>query len=342
MNINEASNMSTTDKMQAWARGQRKENIGAAGDTKLNDFAAECLRLARREPQYERVYLEHVKDIAQVFSNRGQASQANYWRQEVYQYSNSSININAFFALAHKSFKETFDFLKANLSDLVNQEAGLDLRVTQPVKTSNALPDNKAVAAMYIRLQAIYSSPENYRTVFNNFYQNLKDDPQSGSAINTVLNVWGHKYTAEEFGTKTFYLFYNQIHFLMAHQMILDAANKGSKTTATHTFYDIVVPTEVGPGYNSYVMIDFDKDKIPGYADTNLQPSTAVRINLPFGREIMEMSEDDLREVKAKASIQYDASYDVRTVKQVDNNYKGLDLEEFLDFVMDQLQKSIS
>lgn len=342
MNINEASNMSTTDKMQAWARGQRKENIGAAGDTKLNDFAAECLRLARREPQYERVYLQHVNDIAQVFSNRGQTSQANYWRQEVYQYSNASININAFFTLAHKSFKETFDFLKANLVDLVNQEAGLDLRVTRSIRTSNALPDNKAVAAMYARLQDIYNSPENYKTVFNNFYQSLKTDRQSGSAIDTVLNVWGGEYTAEQFGTKTFYLFYNQIHFLMAHQMILDAANKGSKTTPTGTFYDIVIPTEVGYNYNSYVMIDFDKDKIPGYADTSHQPCTAVRINLSLTKELMNMSDDDLREVKAKASIQYDASYNVRTVKQVDNNYKGLDLEEFLDFVMEQLQKSIS
>ena len=224
----------------------------------------------------------------------------------------------------------------------MNQEAGLDLRVSHPIKTSNALPENKAVAAMYIRLQEIYGSPENYRTVFNNFYQYLKDDPQSGSAINTVLNIWSHKYTAEEFGTKTFYLFYNQIHFLMAHQMILDAANKGSKTNPTGTFYDIIIPTEVGFNYNSYVMIDFDKDKIPGYADTSHQPCTAVRINLSLIKELMEMSDDDLREVKAKASIQYDASYNVRTVKQVDNNYKGLDLEEFLDFVMEQLQKSIS
>ena len=271
MNINEASNMSTTDKMQAWARGQRKENINAAGDTKLNDFAAECLRLARREPMYERTYLQHVNDIAQVFSNRGQTAQANYWRQEVYQYSNASININAFFALAHKSFQETFDFLKANLVDLVNQEAGLDLRVSHPINTSTSLPENKAVAAMYVRLQAIYKSPENYKTVFNNFYQYLKNDSNSGSAINTVLNIWGHKFTAEEFGTKTFYLFYNQIHFLMAHQMILDAANKGSKTTATHSVYDIIIPTETGPNYSSYVMIDFDKDKIPSRLKSHLR-----------------------------------------------------------------------
>ena len=244
--------------------------------------------------------------------------------------------------LAHKSFQETFDFLKANLTDLVHQEAGLDLRVSRPINTSTSLPENKAVAAMFARLQDIYQSPEHYKTVFNNYYQYLKDDPSSGSAINTVLNIWGHKFTAEEFGTKTFYLFYNQIHFLMAHQMILDAANKGSKTTATHSVYDIIIPTETGPNYSSYVMIDFDKDKIPGYADTSHQPCTAVRISLNFSKEIMEMSEDDLREVKAKASIQYDASYNVRTVKQVDVGYKGFDLEEFLDFVMEQLQKSIS
>ena len=49
MNLNEASTMSTEDKMRAWAQGTRKENIKACGDNKLSDFANTLCNLAINE-----------------------------------------------------------------------------------------------------------------------------------------------------------------------------------------------------------------------------------------------------------------------------------------------------
>ena len=37
--LDEAANLSTEEKMTLWANGQRRENIRAAGDAKLDNFA---------------------------------------------------------------------------------------------------------------------------------------------------------------------------------------------------------------------------------------------------------------------------------------------------------------
>ena len=40
--LDEASNLSMEEKMTLWANGQRRENIRAAGDAKLDNFAGGC------------------------------------------------------------------------------------------------------------------------------------------------------------------------------------------------------------------------------------------------------------------------------------------------------------
>ena len=56
--LDEASNLSTREKMELWANGQRRENIGAAGEPKLDDFARVSIYLA--EHTNDDIYLKNI------------------------------------------------------------------------------------------------------------------------------------------------------------------------------------------------------------------------------------------------------------------------------------------
>ena len=79
MNLNEASTMSTEDKMRAWAQGTRKENIKACGDAKLNDFMRTLSSLALDEAHKNNASLakaltSKLLDIANEHHARGNTS----------------------------------------------------------------------------------------------------------------------------------------------------------------------------------------------------------------------------------------------------------------------------
>lgn len=74
--LNEASNMSTEDKMYAWANGTRREAIRLAKDSKLVDFAQTLARLAVNEAsnnnsRLARALTGKIMDISEEFDYRG-------------------------------------------------------------------------------------------------------------------------------------------------------------------------------------------------------------------------------------------------------------------------------
>ena len=76
MKLNEASNMSTEDKMRAWAQGTRKENIRACGENKLSDFVNTLCNLAideanKNNASLARALAGKLLDIADEHHVRG-------------------------------------------------------------------------------------------------------------------------------------------------------------------------------------------------------------------------------------------------------------------------------
>jgi len=79
--LNEASNMSTEDKMYAWANGTRREAIRLARESKLVDFAQTLARLAIHEAdnnnrRLAQALTSKIMDISDEFDYRGNHSAA--------------------------------------------------------------------------------------------------------------------------------------------------------------------------------------------------------------------------------------------------------------------------
>ena len=108
MKLNEASNMSTEDKMYAWAKGTRKEAIKLAGDSKLQDFAMTLSRLAVQEANKNNSSLaqaltDKMKEIADEFTRRG------------YQATATTLNT------AHATLQNRVDLILQNKNKINNE-----------------------------------------------------------------------------------------------------------------------------------------------------------------------------------------------------------------------------
>lgn len=72
--LDEASNLSTEEKMTLWANGQRKENIRAAGEPKLDNFARTSIYMAEHtndDAFAKRLLNNNVKALCSELRSRG-------------------------------------------------------------------------------------------------------------------------------------------------------------------------------------------------------------------------------------------------------------------------------
>ena len=83
--LNEASNLTPIEKMRQWAQGNRKENIGACGDAKLEAYGDLCVALAEGEPQLAGSYLSNARQITYELDRRGLTTTAQVLRGKIRQ-----------------------------------------------------------------------------------------------------------------------------------------------------------------------------------------------------------------------------------------------------------------
>ena len=132
--LDEASNLSTEDKMTLWANGLRRENIRAASDAKLDNFAGASIYLAERTKDLDfarRLLNNNIQALCSEFRARGLTSSAQKYEAD---YTRVMKKINgylqdidafaktAFDVIADKCKKETEDInaLNAYLANLLN------------------------------------------------------------------------------------------------------------------------------------------------------------------------------------------------------------------------------
>ena len=87
----EASNLTTQEKMELWANGQRRENIGAAGEPKLDNFARVSIYMAEHTKDTalaQRLLNNNVRALCNEFRKRGLISAAQKYEAEYTRVSN--------------------------------------------------------------------------------------------------------------------------------------------------------------------------------------------------------------------------------------------------------------
>lgn len=331
------ADLTTEDKMRAWARGG-KENYKAAGPNKLNDFAETSLRLARQDIAYAKEHIKHVMDICSVLDQKGYSNDANYYRQRVYTYMNQSVDLDKFYADAHAAFTDAYKVYKANIVNLVTQERQLNLNLDdgrRPVSKGELV-----VEKFYNYIETVANDASEYRQLYNNFYSNIK-----AANGQNVLTIWSKPFTAEEFGARTFYLMYNQIHFALAQQLIIDGANSGTKTHASGAYFQIPHPdnTSNPTAFTSWVGVAFRKDQIPEFSHLAIDPIVKITASSMINQDFTTVSDRDAREVLMKAKIYVEWEYTIRGAKpKLANKFIDLTLEDYLDFVLQTIESGIN
>ena len=94
----EASNLTTQEKMELWANGQRRENIGAAGESKLDNFARVSIYMAEHTKDMalaKRLLNNNVKALCGEFRKRGLISAAQNYEAEYTRVMNQITGVSA-------------------------------------------------------------------------------------------------------------------------------------------------------------------------------------------------------------------------------------------------------
>ena len=142
--LDEASNLSTEDKMTLWANGQRRENIKAAGDAKLDNFAGASIYLAERTKDVNfarRLLNNNIQALCSEFRARGLTSLAQKYEAD---YNRVMKKINGYTQDIDAFAKTAFDII----ADKCKEEAGdlnaLNAYLANLLDSSN-LPKNLVV-----------------------------------------------------------------------------------------------------------------------------------------------------------------------------------------------------
>ena len=306
MKLNEASNMSTEDKMYAWAKGTRKEAIKLAGDAKLRDFANTLGNLAIDEARKNNASLaktlaSKLLDIADVHHSHGNTTDEQNVRA-AYQRITSQVDSILKSKKAQYQFaKKAFSVFQKLLTDNKNEFDSM----IETIDSLDSVATIPSWAASFINpvkeLLDNYLYPMTEDKFYQDFvvsYRYLKTviDDNNCIAMDNTTNPCSYT----EFGERIFAIWYLEA--------ILEAqaAIFGRKIMAKYSSKEIYCGVTMGVT-SSYLMIN-----IPVTGPHRSLASYSIKI---YYGDIRNTSLVDLQNRKVPVQIDYEVYIGSRSSK---------------------------
>ena len=204
--LDEASNLSTREKMELWANGQRKENIRAAGEPKLDDFARVSIYMAEHTNDSsfaKRLLDNNVKALCGEFRNRGLLNAAQKYEAE---YARVMNNLNGLAQEIETFANDAFN-LVANKCDKEIEEVNTLATYSSDLFNQNNLPKNlKIGTAANINLLHIFDKSSAIQTLRGNY---LADSKWGHNVVDSSTINLGGNIGVSDFAERLFWSLYN-------------------------------------------------------------------------------------------------------------------------------------
>ena len=302
MKLNEASNMSTEDKMYAWAKGTRKEAIKLAGDAKLRDFANTLGNLAIDEARKNNASLaktlaSKLLDIADVHHSHGNTTDEQNVRAAYQRITSQVDSILKSKNMQYQFAKKAFDVFQKLLTDNKNEFDSmiamidsLDSAITYP----SWVTTKSNVVKEFLNNYLYQITEDRFYQDFVASYRYLKTVTDDNNCI--AMDNTTNQCSYTEFGERIFAIYY------LTTMLAAQAAIFGRKVMAKHSSKGVYCGADIGTAY-SYLDID-----IPVSGPHRSLARCSIKIY--FG-DIRNTSLADLQNQKVQVQIDYEV-YDSR------------------------------
>lgn len=204
--LDEASNLSTREKMELWANGKRRENIGAAGEPKLDDFARVSIYLAEHtndDAFAKRLLNNNVKALCSEFRSRGLLNVAQKYEAEYTRVMNKlnglALEIDSF---AREAFK-----LIADKCNKEQEEVKALADYSNTLLDQSNLPKNLTIGTgVDLNLLHIFDANSAMQTLRGSY---LTDSKWGHNVVDSVTINLNGNIGVQDFAERLFWSLYN-------------------------------------------------------------------------------------------------------------------------------------
>lgn len=285
--LDEASNLSTREKMELWANGQRKENIRAAGEPKLDDFARVSIYLAEHTNDdnfAKRLLNNNVKALCGEFRSRGLLNAAQKYEAEYNRVMNKINGVAAQHNQDVEAFAKTaFDLIADKCKKESEDIEALNDYLANLLSDSDSLKNLVVVQNLSLNLLQLFDKSQAIGTLKGNY---LADSHWGNNVVDSGTINLGGNIGVNDFAERLYWSLYNVS--LLGAQTLMVA----KKIAKLHPEMEVAFTAYIG--YSTQLLPHF---QISMRGASGSAPSLEVAYNLDY------MIKKTYQEIKAREVI---------------------------------------